>query len=271
MADRLVIERALSRLEAVQHALAIKKVDEKRMEQGLINMYVRVQDLEMNNHIAACQQSEAEARAENLQEEVESLKNQIAFEVAARKSAESARRASDSFAASYRDLYQKARAAWHCSQRIVYAKEKELVAAEGDYSRLQHRLEEVRKGNEMDLLELDLAAEGLGAEESPPYDLDAVIPLFKNVQCQNADVMIIRRETEGRVVGGIKTLSLSQAMILEEGGPDPGTQVQLGTAKSAMSAKISASAVQQKTQRLQARIRVFKMRERNRESVAVPP
>lgn len=61
-------------------------------------------------------------------------------------------------------------------------------------------------------------------------------------------------------------------MTLEEGDLVPGTQVQLGATTSAMPARVSASAVRYKTQRLHARIKMFKMQEeRTRETMAVAP
>lgn len=256
MTDGLMIHRALSRLKAVQRALAIKMAEEQQKAQELADAYVRIQELEANNLVEVCK---AKTNAENLQEEIERLKNQIASEVHARKSAESARRAYDSFAN---------------SQRRVNRRERELDSAEGDCSSLQYRLEEARRCNEMDLLELDLMAERLVAEESLPQSRDGAMPIEIAAKHSTTigEVTIRRREVEGtRVVGRVKLPSMSPAMFLED-GPVPGAHAQLEGHKSAMTAaRVSVALVRHKTQRLQARIRVFKMRERNRVTMAVLP
>lgn len=272
MTDGMVIHRALSRLKVVQRALAIKNADDRKVTQDLADAYVRIEELEASNRVEACKRDEARAKAENLQEEVEILKNQNASEVAARKSAESARRAHDSFANSYRDLYLQARAAWHNSQRAVNRRERELAAAKGDYSSLKHRLEEARSGGETDLLELDLMAERLVGEERPSRSLDGATPIEMTAERPTIENITVRRqEVEGpRVVGRVKPLSMSQAIVIE-GGSVPGAQAELEGHNSAMPARVSVSIVRHKTQKLQARIRVFKMQEHNRMTKAISP
>ncbi|CBJ30076.1 expressed unknown protein [Ectocarpus siliculosus] len=89
---------------------------------------------------------------------------ELASEIAAREAAErNAKR--------YTDLFAEARAAWSNTQTIVENKERELAAAEarmmkteagGGFGSLQHRLEDARRGRELDRqqsLELKLALE----------------------------------------------------------------------------------------------------------------
>lgn len=129
---------------------AVKAKDEKRNDEGRETLHTRIQGLENYIKIESSKRLEAESRAQILEFDMEVLADRWSSETAAREAAEAN-------ANRYMSLFTEARAAWQNTQGIVENKERELAAAEqkinreaGDPRSMQSRLEEVRKGKELD-------------------------------------------------------------------------------------------------------------------------
>eukprot|EP00903_Cladosiphon_okamuranus_P010534 g9964.t1 len=156
------------KLEDIQRALAAKAEDGKRRQDELEGLYQTIEELEAYVELEASKRVEAECRAEDLEAGLHVLADRCDLEIAARETAESA-------AKRYMELIAEARAAWQKTQDIVQNKERELAAAESRVAReagvddLQRRLEDARRGKEMDRQHsesLKRALEG-GAVPSP--------------------------------------------------------------------------------------------------------
>lgn len=131
--------------------------------------------------------AEQQHQTGSLKEQLEYLQTQLRSEIAAREASEYARLAADSGAARYGDLYRKAIAECRYAQCIAKNKEKEMVAmearptkkVEGGFRSLQCRLDDARRGTEMDQeqsLIIRLAMERLLARETGSVPITSQMP-----------------------------------------------------------------------------------------------
>lgn len=172
-ADELyaLLERACVTLKVAQRAYAATKADLKETKKKLRLLQARHQGLVNHTETETSRRNNAEGRTAT-EEQLERLQSQLHAEIASREASESARRAAESDAASYKDLYLRATATCRFAQSIAESKENEVVALEARPHKverpLQCRLDDVRKGREMDKDQsfvVQLAMEGLLARE----------------------------------------------------------------------------------------------------------
>lgn len=210
MSDELpaFLEHVFVTLSRTKHAYTATKAEQRKTKQELRDTKQELRDtkqelwlLDKRARIENSRRKQAEHRATDLEAQLKRLQDKLHSAMVALEATESARRAAESAAVGYNDLYLKARAAWQNNQCIAESREKEIacmVESTGGSS-VQYRIHDVRKGKETDKQQsfvFKLATEGLlGRASGPVAVASSRMTPVESIHRTNE----LRKEMESRV------------------------------------------------------------------------